>query len=561
MAILLGGLLHARTASETRRSLEPRRVIVVPLANDTGDDELAPLGRMAADWITEGITRVGGFEVVPASAVLAVEREAGAGAGARELALETGAGLLVTGAFYRGAGELLFQARIVESATGRLVHAVEPVASPADSAVAGIDRLRTRVLAALAPMADTVTHARGALPPPTFEAYREYIDGLATFVHGDPATALRHFERAADADLGYPMPRIAAAIMHMNLGDFVAADSLAHAVQGERDRLGPLERSTLDMVLAFLRGDQAAAYDASVRQARIAPGSIGEYMVGEMARKLNRPGEAVAVLTAMGAERGELRGWRAYWRELTGSHHMLGQHRRELRTARQARSHHPTDPVVLGYEVRALAALGRVRDLDARIQERLADPGGGQPTAGDLMGMAADELAAHGRPEPARRLAERAVAWYESQPESVRRTAAHRHDHASALRRVGRLIEARTIVAALAEEDPDDLQAVAHLGTLAARAGDRDQAQRVAARLAARPPRPGLTGPIDDSWGAHTYARAVIAAWLGDTDLALVLLRQAHAEGLQFSPTLHADPDLDPLREDPRFQEWIRPRR
>ena len=59
-------------------------------------------------------------------------------------------------------------------------------------------------------------------------------------------------------------------------------------------------------------------------------------MIGELARKMNRPAEAVSVLRALGPDRGELRGWRPYWRELTFALHLLGQHDEELVAAREA---------------------------------------------------------------------------------------------------------------------------------------------------------------------------------------------------------------------------------
>jgi DNA-binding SARP family transcriptional activator/tetratricopeptide (TPR) repeat protein len=575
-AVVVGAALYAVGGGPGGPGLEPRRVVVAPFENDTGDPELAPIGRMAADWITEGISRTGAFEVVPATAVLAAQPYAAsrdpagpddADARLRALARETGAGLVVSGAYYRQGAELHLQARILDAATGRVVRPVEPVTAPADSSVAGIDRLRARVLAALAPVGDTVTHARSTVDPPTYEAYRAYIQGLETFVRGDPVTALRHFERAARADAGYAAPRIAAAIMHMNLGDFVAADSLAAAVQASRERLGPLERGTLDMVLAMLRGDNVAAYRASVEQAHVAPGSIGEYMVAEMARKLNRPAEAVRVLTAMGPERGELRGWRAYWRELTWSHHMLGQHRRELRAARQARTRYPDDPAILVHEARALAALGRTDALDRLIDDRLANPSGAAPTAGWLMRMAGNELEAHGHPEAARRLFERSVAWYEAGTDGPP-SRGHadglppplRYGYGVALTAAGRLEEAERVFAGLVAEAPENLDYLGRLGALAARRGDRTTALRADSALAGFRRLQGRAGPINHPWGQHHYDRAIIAAWLGEPERAVGLLRQAHREGHAFGPHLHSDPDLAPLREHPEFTEFIRPR-
>jgi TolB-like protein len=164
--------------------LEPDRVLVLPFQNRTLDATLDPVGRMAADWITDGVSRTGMLEVVPSSTAWSVERaagddpgEAGPGGGPGRLARETGAGVVVSGSYYLEGGRLYLQAVTLDGGSGRVLRSVDAVSVPRDSTVQGIDRLRSRVLAALALEADTVYHVRAAAPPPTYEAYRAYIGG------------------------------------------------------------------------------------------------------------------------------------------------------------------------------------------------------------------------------------------------------------------------------------------------------------------------------------------------------------------------------------------------
>ena len=74
--------------------------------NETGDPSLEPLGRMASDWITQGLSRVEGLDVVPSTSVLFAQAAGGAsgspgGDSARALAGSTGAGTVVSGTIYR----------------------------------------------------------------------------------------------------------------------------------------------------------------------------------------------------------------------------------------------------------------------------------------------------------------------------------------------------------------------------------------------------------------------------------------------------------------------------
>ena len=46
--------------------LHPNRIIVTPFENETGDPKLGSLGAMAADWLAQALTNIGGLEVVDA---------------------------------------------------------------------------------------------------------------------------------------------------------------------------------------------------------------------------------------------------------------------------------------------------------------------------------------------------------------------------------------------------------------------------------------------------------------------------------------------------------------
>ena len=55
------------------------------------------------------------------------------------------------------------------------------------------------------------------------------------------------------------------------------------------------------------------------------------------------------------------------------------------------------------------------------------------------------------------------------------------------------------------------------------------------------------------SFGTDTYWRSAIAAWSGDTEEALRLLRRSFGEGHPRGIALHEDPFLEPLWPIPAF--------
>lgn len=541
------------------------RFIVIPLSVDIRDPSRAAVGRMAADWILEGISRIPDIEVVPVTAVLAAasasadSTPAGQRTEWRALASELGAGVAVYGVVYEADDTLHFQANVASVALGTLLRPVERVSVPVDSIMVGIDRLRGRVLAAIAPLTDTVTHLRLAVAPPTYEAYRDYVAGLEAFVAGDTPRALDLFTRSASADTTYAMPRIAAAITYANLDDADGAARILAPLLSDRDRLGPLERATLDMIRGMLEGDLAGTYDAVVRQSRIAPGTIGEYMVGELARKMNRPDEAIAVLRGLGPDRGELRGWRPYWRELTFALHLRGNHAEELTAAREARRRYPTDVAMITYEVRAHAALGDRDALDESLASLEAAPTSATARASARL-TAVTEWLAHGGAH-ADALVQDVTAWFDQLPPDQDSAAAVRRLHARLLTIAGQPDRALARLAPLLASGVTPPPAMATLGAAgvaSAAAGDTTTARRWMAALAARSA--AMTAAERGlSAGEADYRRAVIAAQLGDSAAAVALLSEARRLGLGIEPSVHAEPAFAPLRLWPPFAALLAP--
>ena len=67
LAVAAGGWLALRGRQP---AANPHRVVVAAFDNQTGDTTLAPLGNMAADWITQGLAQTGIVDVADAPTAL-----------------------------------------------------------------------------------------------------------------------------------------------------------------------------------------------------------------------------------------------------------------------------------------------------------------------------------------------------------------------------------------------------------------------------------------------------------------------------------------------------------
>jgi hypothetical protein len=143
---LLGGLGIVATSllvgwpANHHAGLDPRRVAVASLSNETGSSNLDPLGALVDTWITDRLSRAGMVEVVTSATVVPAQREGRMAGSATDdperlhmLAAETRAGTLVSGSYYRSAGTgVEFHIEITDANSGELLQAIGPVESRGD---------------------------------------------------------------------------------------------------------------------------------------------------------------------------------------------------------------------------------------------------------------------------------------------------------------------------------------------------------------------------------------------------------------------------------------------
>jgi tetratricopeptide (TPR) repeat protein len=248
---------------------------------------------------------------------------------------------------------------------------------------------------------------------------------------------------------------------------------------------------------------------------------------------------------------GYIKDWLGYWEVLTWAYHLLGDHEKELEEARRGLVQHPQRASALGNVIRALAALGRVEDLERGVDEYLALPPGTGYNPGRQMMMASNELRAHGFLEASKAMAARAAGWVENLPRDAGFSDEGRAVLAWARFNEEKWQESYALVEELHTRNPKNWGNLGWLGELAARRGDREEALRISKELE------NNSEPY--TFGGPSLRRARIASVLGAKEEAIELIREALAKG-QTVPSLHGVMAFECLRDYPPFKELIKPK-
>ena len=539
---------------------EAHRVLVLPFEDRTGDPTLASLGIMAADWIAEGIARTGVANVVDPASALSAHRETG-----DPVALATlfQAGIVVAGGYQLVGDSIRLQARLVDGASGTLLRALAPVTAPREVPSQGLEPLRQAALSAVALHLDPLTNRHELMvveEPPPWEAFLSFVRGKEHFVEARWSEAREAWIRAETLDPSFYLAIFYGGIAAANLADF---DDL----EARRDRLAdaipPGHRPAtlgLDFLNSILAGDHVASYRIhrrGVDEGILAPGTMGHAQLVQDAVTLGRFREAVEVARTVDPTRGEVRGWYTYWGSLAMAHHAQGEFEEELEVARRARELMGPLRIAPFYpEVRALAALGRLEELDGVVVEarRIS------PAPSVFLRGAGDYLVIHGHREEGVRRYREAVA--QARADLEREPLADRSFHlaeallalAAMLGSEGReeALEARALFAESHALNPTFIDPPFGLARAAAVLGDTAEARRWSDHLAGANPR--------GRYGNHTWRRARIAALLGEPEAMVTLLEQAYREGIRVQFAAREDPLVMAHRDHPRLAALLRAR-
>jgi serine/threonine protein kinase len=133
--------------------LDPRRIVVARLSNETGDSSLSYLSPLATDHLTASLAGAPGTVVVTSATItpsrLTRVDSLDDAERLRVLAQETAAGTVVSGSYFRSGDRISFQAEITDANRGTLLDAVGPVTAPVDRPDDAIDSLGLGVEAGL----------------------------------------------------------------------------------------------------------------------------------------------------------------------------------------------------------------------------------------------------------------------------------------------------------------------------------------------------------------------------------------------------------------------------
>ncbi|HEX7124027.1 MAG TPA: serine/threonine-protein kinase [Gemmatimonadaceae bacterium] len=543
LAVLLGGWFVSSRLGGA--DLADRRIAVAPFENLTGDSSVDVVGRMAADWLTQGIARAESVDVVSTMAVISAlgDRPAGPEVVAR-LSQATGAGVVVSGTIYPQGDSLVLHARIADARTGRELRILDPAVAPRSDPMIAIETLRERLLGAFAVGSNRQTQW---LRAPKYSAYREFIAGLEEFSRRSQSASRAYFERAIALDSTLVGAYFLLAISYSNAGMWDSSEAVTMRLARFRDQFTPAERSMSEWLEANLSGSEERQLAAAEQVLARDSTWNWSYLVGRHATAILRTERAVAALEWSDSG-GVAAGWYPQVANLATAYHLAGRHADELAMLHRHRRDFPARLDLPARDLRAFGGLGdgaAALALSDTLLRATTNPNSTTIT-GAIVAAAMEFEAHHADTATARALAQKVVTWHQAHPSATPSRARSFQEGRAWLV----LSELDSAVAHFgrATRSGDNIGDAGHLGVALALRGDTLRARAIADSL----------GGLQRKWlfGAHTFWQGVILGALGDRDAAVRLIQQAIASG-QSKAGLHFGVTLRSLRGYPPFEALL----
>ncbi len=277
------------------------KIALLKFDNNTMNDSLDVIGKMAVDWIMHGITQNKVGQVISPKIIedyTKVLRASTVSGGENTVVIDyLKPSRIITGTYYLTKGRLLIQCSIFNENMEETIISFDAVECSSESPLDCIEALKQKVLGYLA------TEKEEALVfgevPPNYEAYQFLLEAHTKYNNTEP-DHLRLLNDAIAADSSFFAPKVDRIVYYYNIDEFAMADSL-YTLLSKETSTNERQMNLLRMYAALLRGKNRRAYNLFKYEYNLEPFDLeNSYSAMVLAMQyVNRPEDVDTIYNAL----------------------------------------------------------------------------------------------------------------------------------------------------------------------------------------------------------------------------------------------------------------------
>lgn len=297
------------TFTSPYKDTDNNRIAILKFENNTTQDDLDVVGKMAEDWIMHGISQNNIGQVISPKNVQEYSKVLKASiipTGENSVLKEyLKPSQIVNGSYYLNNGRLLMQCSVLDGTTNSVLVSFDPVQCGADNPLDCIEALKQRILGYFISRGKDKQVGLEETPP-KFEAYQLFLE--ACDISYFEAEHIRILNEAIAADSTFFKPKVDRISAYYNQGQFAMADSLLRVLNEDRYLTNSRQKNILLSYEGLLSGDNRKAYKYWMEDYKLEPFNLelNSSAITLALQFVNKPQEIDTIYNAYGLNEKDL---------------------------------------------------------------------------------------------------------------------------------------------------------------------------------------------------------------------------------------------------------------
>ena len=297
------------TFTSPYKDTDNNRIAILKFENNTTQDDLDVVGKMAEDWIMHGISQNNIGQVISPKNVQEYSKVLKASiipTGENSVLKEyLKPSQIVNGSYYLNNGRLLMQCSVLDGTTNSVLVSFDPVQCGADNPLDCIEALKQRILGYFISRGKDKQVGLEETPP-KFEAYQLFLE--ACDISYFEAEHIRILNEAIAADSTFFKPKVDRISAYYNQGQFAMADSLLQVLNEDRYLTNTRQKNILLSYEGLLSGDNRKAYKYWMEDYKLEPFNLelNSSAITLALQFVNKPQEIDTIYNAYGLNEKDL---------------------------------------------------------------------------------------------------------------------------------------------------------------------------------------------------------------------------------------------------------------